>query len=136
MDIETVNQFSVFIPRKTGALSKFMKILMDNNINIIGIASDIGHELGVIRIAVEHRPRLSHILTQEGFTSVEVPMISLALPDKKGQLYKLTRFLARNGVSVNTIYGTAFGGKQSRLLFTVDNMEKARKALKKYNGAK
>lgn len=136
MQIEIINQFSIFIPHKTGALSKFLKILNDSNINIVGIASDIGYEVGVIRVAVEHKPKLSHILTEQGFTSVQMPMISLALPDRKGQLYKLSRFLARNGVNITTIYGTAFGGNQSRLLFTVDNMEKAKKILKKYSGIK
>lgn len=136
MKIEIVNQFSVFIPHKVRALSKFLKILNDNDINIVGIASDIGYEAGVIRVAVEHKPKVSHILTQEGFTSIEMPMISLALPDKKGQLYKLARFLSKNGVDITTIYGTAFGGNQSRLLFTVDNMEKAKKILKKYNGVR
>jgi len=136
MDMEIVTQFSVFIPQKAGALSKFIKILMNNDINVIGIASDVGHDLGVVRIAVEHRPKISHILTKQGFTSVEMPMLSIVLPDKKGQLHRLTSYLAKNKVNIKTVYGTAFGGYQSRLLFTVDNMDKAKKLLKKYNGVK
>ncbi|MCX5782869.1 MAG: ACT domain-containing protein [Elusimicrobia bacterium] len=134
MDIQIVRQYSVFLPNKPGTLSAFVKLFFDSGINIIGVASEIRDDSGIVRIAVEGDKKISYILTKAGFTTVETPLLSINVPDKPGQLYKLTKMLGDAGINITTVYGTAIAKKNSRMLFSVNHPEKAKELLKKFKG--
>jgi len=129
MIITTVRQYSVFLPNKPGALSEFTKLFADQGIAIIGIASEIRDDSGVVRVSVESDKRIGYILTQAGFTTVETSMLSLELPDNIGELHRLSSKLGEAGVNITTVYGTTHTGRTSRLLFSVNDLEKAKEVL-------
>ena len=131
MSVSIVRQYSVFLPNRPGALSEFTKLFMDQGINIIGIASEIRGESGVVHVSVDSDKRIGYILTQAGFTTVESPILSIELPDKVGQLYKLSKLLGEMGINITTVYGTALGGGVSRLLLSVADFERVRESLSK-----
>ena len=130
MTVKLIKQYTVFIPNIPGALSKFVELFAKEGINIIGIASEIRDDSGVVRVAIDEDRKLSHVLTSAGFTIIETSLISLELPDKPGQLLRLTRILGENNINITTVYGTSAGGANGRLLLNVSDAGKALDVLK------
>lgn len=128
--VKLIRQYTVFLPNVPGALSKFVELFANEGINIIGIASEIRDDSGVVRIAVDADRKVSHILTGAGFTTIETSMLSVELPDKPGELLRLTRILGENNINITTVYGTSFGGVSGRLLLNVTDGDKALEVLK------
>jgi len=136
MTVKLIRQYTVFIPNIPGALSKFVELFAKEGVNIVGIASEIRDDSGVVRIAIDADRKLSHVLTGAGFTTIETSLISLELPDKPGQLLRLTMILGANNINITTVYGTAVGGAAGRLLLNVSDGEKALDVLKTELGLK
>ncbi len=136
MSVKLIRQYTVFLPNVPGALSKFVELFANEGINIIGIASEIRDDSGVVRVAVDTDRKVSHVLTGAGFTTIETPMISLELPDRPGQMLHLTRVLGENSINITTVYGTAMGGSNSRLLLNASDIDKAYEILKTEMDAK
>ena len=128
--VKLIRQYTVFLPNVPGALSKFVELFANEGINIIGIASEIRDDSGVVRIAVDADRKVSHILTGAGFTTIETSMLSVELPDKPGELLRLSRILGENGINITTVYGTSFGGCSGRLLLNASDPDKALEVLK------
>jgi hypothetical protein len=76
-------------------------------------------------VTVDTDKQISYILTSAGFTTVETPIISLALGDKPGELLGLTNKLAKHGINITTVYGTALGGDSARILISVSDADRA-----------
>ncbi len=131
MAIKAVKQYTVFLPNKPGSLSNFVELFANEGINIIGIASEIHDESGIVKIAIDSDKKLSYILTRAGFTTLETTMISIDLLDRPGELLKLTKILGENDINITTVYGTAFGGTTSRILINVSDPHKAIEVLSK-----
>ena len=136
MSVKLIRQYTVFLPNIPGALSKFVELFANEGINIIGIASEIRDDSGVVRIAVEADRKVSHILTGAGFTTIETQMISLELPDKPGQLLLLSKALSAHDINITTVYGTSVGGANGRLLLNASDPDKALEVLKNELGMK
>ena len=130
MSVKLIRQYTVFIPNVPGALHKFVELFANEGVNIIGIASEIRDDSGVVRVAVDTERKLSHVLTSAGFTTIETSLISLELPDKPGQLLHLSKILSANNINITTVYGTSMGGAEGRLLLNVSNTGKAMEVLK------
>ena len=130
MDVRMVKQYSVFLPNKPGALSGLAKMFMDAGISLLGIASEVRDDSGVVRIAVEEDVDGSDVLIKNGFSAVERPLLSVDVPDRVGELYRLTTVLAEAGINITTVYGTAQVGQNCRLLIAVNDSKKAFEALK------
>jgi hypothetical protein len=131
MPVKLVRQYTVFIPNVPGALRKFVELFALEGVNIIGIASEIRDDSGVVRVAVDADKRVSHILTGAGFTTIESYLISVEMGDKPGQLLRLAKLLGENNINITTVYGTSFGGASGRLLLNASDTDKALEVLKK-----
>ncbi len=129
MKVDVLKQFSIFLPNRPGALSRLTKILCDAGINVVGVASEVRDDSGVVRIAVGGDVDLSSLLTKNGFSSIESRLISVFALDKPGELYRIARALADGKVNITTVYGTAVDGLSSRILMAVENTDKARAIL-------
>ncbi len=134
MNIKIARQYTAFLPNIPGALNKFIELFTKESINIIGIASEIKDDSGIVKIAVEVDKKISYILTNAGFTTVETPMLAIDLTDKPGELLQLTKVLAEHNINITTVYGSTLGmNKPSRILLNVSDATKALDILKKEN---
>src|SRR5437762_1467244 len=124
------------MPNKPGALSRLAKLIAEEGINILGIASEVRDDSGMVRMAVDEAPAprkteefsrvptrarkdIGEVLSQGGFPSVESRAISVEIGDRPGALLLLSKALGEGGVNITTVYGTAIGGQTSRVLFAV-----------------
>jgi hypothetical protein len=130
MSIKIVKQYSVFLPNVPGSLNKFVELFAKEGINIVGIASEIRDDTGIVRITIDTDRKISYVLTNAGFTTVETSMISVELHDRPGEFYKLTKILAENNINITTVYGTSLGGEMGRILLNVSDPHRATEVLK------
>jgi hypothetical protein len=126
LKVEVLKQFSVFLPNRPGALSALARLLAEKNVNILGIASEVRDDSGLVRLAVAGEADVSGVLSRAGFASVETTLLSVEVNDKPGELARVTKALADGKVNITTVYGTSFGGRSSRILISVANSDKAR----------
>ena len=129
MKVQVIKQFSVFMPNKPGALSRLTKLISDKNINMLGIASEVRDDSGMVRIAVDGDMDISGILSGHGFASVETSILSIEMADKPGELFRATRALADGRINITTVYGTSLTGNTCRILVAVENVVKAKSVL-------
>ena len=92
MKVDILKQFSVFMPNRPGALSGLARVFSEKNIDILGLASEVRDDSGVVRIAVGADADVSAILSQAGFSSVETNLISVDLEGRPGELHRIARF--------------------------------------------
>lgn len=126
MKVEKIKQFSVFMPNKPGALSRLARLFAEKGINILGIASEVSAESGLVRIALANDSDASAILSKAGFSSVETHILSVEVDDKPGEMLHVTEALAEGKINITTVYGTSVPGAGTcRLLIAVQNTDKA-----------
>ena len=114
------------MPNKPGALSRLARLFAEKNVNILGIASEVRDDSGLVRIALANDEDASAILSKAGFSSVETNILSVELDDAPGQLLRVTDALAEGKINITTVYGTSVAGaKTSRLLIAVQSTDKA-----------
>ncbi|OIO03274.1 MAG: hypothetical protein COX65_07275 [Elusimicrobia bacterium CG_4_10_14_0_2_um_filter_56_8] len=128
--VKLVKQYSVFLPKAPGAMSAFLERFFREKVNIIGIASEMREDSGIVRITVDTDTSISQILTRDGFTTIETQVILLELKDQPGMLLKLSTLLGDNGISITTIYGTTYTGSIGHLLLNVTDAPRAVELLK------
>ena len=131
MKISTLKQFSVFMPNKPGALSRLAALLAERCINLVGIASEVRDDSGLVRLAVDSSTDVSAILSQGGFSSVETTLLSVELDDRPGELARVTKILAEGKINITTVFGTSTEGSACRILINVENTQKALALLEK-----
>jgi hypothetical protein len=124
--VEKIKQLSVFMPNKPGALSRLAALFAENKFNILGIASEVRDDSGLVRIALAGDADASSILSRAGFSSVETFILSVELDDRPGQLQRVCDALATGRINITTVYGTSvIGAKTARILIAVQNTDKA-----------
>ena len=126
MKVEKIKQFSVFMPNKPGALSRLVALFAEKGVNILGIASEVSAESGLVRIALANDSDASSLLSKAGFSSVETHILSVELDDRPGELLRVSDALALGKINITTVYGTSSpGAATSRILLAVQNVDKA-----------
>ena len=114
------------MPNKPGALTRLAALFSEKGINILGIASEVRDDSGLVRIALENDSDVSAVLTQAGFSSVETHILSVEVDDKPGELLRVASALAEGKVNITTVYGTSVAGAStSRILIAAQNTDKA-----------
>lgn len=135
MKVDILKQFSVFMPNRPGALSALAGLFAAKGINILGLASEVRDDSGVVRIAVAPEVDASAVLCAGGFSSVETSLLSVALEDKAGELHRLAKVLAEGKINITTVYGTVSTPGAGRVLIAVENVQKARALLESLGAA-
>lgn len=114
------------MPNKPGALTRLAALFADKGINILGIASEVRDDSGLVRIALENDAEVSAIPSPAGFSSVETHILSVEVDDKPGELLRIAAALAEGKVNITTVYGTSVAGAAtSRILIAAQNTDKA-----------
>ncbi|OGS42000.1 MAG: hypothetical protein A2506_13300, partial [Elusimicrobia bacterium RIFOXYD12_FULL_66_9] len=105
---------------------RLASLFAEKQINILGIASEVRDDSGLVRIALPQDADVSSVLSQAGFSSVETSVISVEVDDQPGQLLRVTAALADGKINITTVYGTSVSGaKTARILINAQNTDKA-----------
>ncbi|MFX1479446.1 MAG: ACT domain-containing protein [Promethearchaeota archaeon] len=128
-----MKDITVILENVPGKLADLGEILGKNGINMEGICGFPIKDEGIIHILVEDEIKTRKILEQAGFlvSAVREVLVLTGQPGKNiliepGTGGKIARKISNAGVNIDLIYFAAL----NRLIIGVDNIEKAKAALK------
>ena len=99
-----LKQLSVYAENKKGTLEDITRILLEQDINILGSMTDDGAEYGVNRMVVSKPDIALNALTEAGYLCALKDVIGVEVEDKVGNLNSLLKTLVRMNVNVHYLY--------------------------------
>jgi hypothetical protein len=124
-----MKQFSIEVKDRVGELARVTEALAERAINIVAIASETSREKPMIHIVTEDQDSARKALERSGRDFKEQEILVIKVLDRPGELAKVARRLAREGINVESIY--LFGKNRGRTEFAlaVDDLVAAKKVL-------
>ncbi len=131
-----VTQLSAFVSNKPGHLQKVLKVLADENINIITLTIAETSDFGILRMIVSDAEKGYRILKEHNITSSVTDVLALEIDDTPGSLYRALDVFAQMDLNIEYMY--AFTEKREGkavMIFRFEDIDAAKKALteKGYN---
>jgi hypothetical protein len=130
----TLKQFEISLPKKPSAMAGVAEALAANGVNIRGISSEVPGGKMVLKVVTDDEATARATLAGKNLKFTEREVLSVVMPDRPGEIAKLTRKLARKMIQVENIYFLSRMGGQTEVAFTSDDMEKAAETLRAWKG--
>ncbi|NCN64846.1 MAG: ACT domain-containing protein [Candidatus Altiarchaeum hamiconexum] len=102
MEITTL--ISVITENRTGVLAEIAEAMGSANINIDALAGEGLGEIGIIRIVTNDPKRTAEILQKRNFKIVESEVFVINVPNRPGQLKKISDVLSQKRLNIEFIY--------------------------------
>ncbi|MBR6211435.1 MAG: amino acid-binding protein [Bacteroidales bacterium] len=120
----TVHQLSVFIENKSGTLVKVLKLLKQENIQLIASTIADTADYGICRIICSEPERAYGVLKEAGVAVSLCEVFAIELDDRPGKAADAIELFAGEGISIAYLYSFLLNGK-GVLIFRTDNADKA-----------
>ena len=124
----TVNQLSVFIENKSGALVQVLKLLKAQGIQLIASTLADTTDYGICRILCSEPDKAFQVLKDAGVAVSLSQVFAIELDDVPGRAADAIEIFAQEGISISYLYSFLLNGK-GVLIFRTDNTEKAQEAI-------
>lgn len=126
-----INQITVFLENKAGALLNVTKILADNKVDLRAINIAETADYGLLRLITADNTGAKKVLKDEGLIFTETPVLAIAIEDKPGALSGALEILAKAEVNVHYMY-SIFGNQNGKayMIMQLDVVDKAAEILK------
>lgn len=128
----TIHQLSIFIENKSGTLVKVLKLLKQENIQLIASTIADTAEYGICRIICSEPVRAFNVLKSAGVAVTLTEVFALQLDDVPGRAADAIEIFSNEGISIAYLYSFLLGGK-GVLIFRTDNADKAREVIVRNN---
>lgn len=127
-----MDQITILVEDRPGALADICEAFGRNGVNIKAISAEGLGEAGVIRVITEDVNTAKRALGREGFSYRVAEIVSIRLSDKPGELGKVTRRLADEEINIQYIYILGRENGATDIALRVGDVENARIVLEKY----
>jgi hypothetical protein len=124
-----MKEFKIFVNNKAGELARVTEALATHAVNIKAISSEGGHEKSFLRIITGDVSTTEKALKNAGLGFDLNEIFDLELLDRPGELAKVARRLARQGVNVESIYILGSKGGKTHIAMVVSDLARAKTAL-------
>jgi len=120
----TVQQLSVFIENKSGSLVRVLRLLKQENIQLIATTIADTVDYGIFRIICSQPDKAYRVLREAGVAVSLCEVFAIELDDRPGQAADAIELFASEGISIAYLYSFLLKGK-GVLIFRTDHAEKA-----------
>ena len=129
-----MESLTIVAPDKIGLLLDVTTILGKERINIESISLEVVGKKAVMRLLIEKARirKAKESLERKGFNVVASDTFVVKLADRPGELAKVAKVLAENGVNIKNVHIVDKQGRQTLCAIKVDKGDKAEKLLKQY----
>ncbi|MBI4425706.1 MAG: hypothetical protein HY554_18390 [Elusimicrobia bacterium] len=121
-------QLTVVTPDEPGMLARVTQILSREGVDLHGVVTERLGEKTAIRFLAERRDGLRRKLENSGFPVLESQVFHLEIPNQAGELNRLAKMFAEDGINVVALYSTAHGSK-AKCVVAVDQPEAAARTI-------
>ena len=121
-----VEQISIFLENKPGALESVMRLLKDADINIRSLSLADTSDFGILRLIVNDPNKALKVLNDNGLRVSRTSVVAVEVPDRPGGLHSILAVLAQHGINVEYLY--AFiekSGENAVIIFRFDSPDDA-----------
>lgn len=128
MKAKEVTQLSVFLGNHPGVVAELCGALIEAKISIRAMTVLDTVDIGTMRMIVDDVQRAKEALKGSAAAYVEVPLLTLEIPNSTGAFAKIARTMADAGVNIEYVYATALPEAKYTLgVFRVSDLETALK---------
>lgn len=126
-----IKQLSIELQDQTGATWQVFQLLADSGLNILSYSINDYHGHGILRLIVDD----VH-LAQEAFAAAKLQVeltdvYCLNVPNERGSMSKVLRWLNDNGVSLDFLYAFQYKGLSQAIMRAAD-MERLTAVMRRY----
>jgi hypothetical protein len=118
-----LEQISVFVENRAGAVADITQTLADAEIDIKALTLADTGDFGVLRLIVDAPKKALAVLKLAGSVASLTPVVLVGMGNEPGSVAKITRLLADAGISFEYIY--AFVAREAGTAYAVLRMEDA-----------
>ncbi|HTT35448.1 MAG TPA: ACT domain-containing protein [Thermoplasmata archaeon] len=127
----TLQELSIQLPNRPGALARVARLLAKEQINLAAISVDSTRARGRVRIVVSDPARARRLLTQAGHAVETHDLIAVRLEDRAGSFLKVLAALAQANVNIESVVIlVAREGARSLIALSTDDFPRTRKVLR------
>jgi hypothetical protein len=126
MNVE--KEFSVKLANRSGELARVAEVLQKDGVNIRSISTEPKAE--VVRIVTSDAEKARKSLSQSSMQFSERNLLVAKLEDKPGELARISRELAKEGINIDAAYMLDKNSTHVHLALAVSDEDKARNILK------
>jgi hypothetical protein len=121
-----VEQISVFLENKPGALAEVTRILGETGVNIRALSLADTKDFGILRLIVNDNEKAKEVLGQKGFTVRKTEVVAVEVPDRPGGLAEIIKILAEASINVEYLYAfVQQSGENAIIIFRFDETDRA-----------
>ncbi len=129
-----VEQISVFLENKPGALADVTRILGEAEINIRALSLADTKDFGILRLIVNDNEKAKAVLGARGFTVRKTEVVAVEVPDRPGGLAAIMKILADAKINVEYLYAfVQQSGQNAIIIFRFDETDRAIAVLSERN---
>ena len=125
-----MKEITVVANDRIGLLADLSETLALQKINIVSLSAESTGRTGIVRLMVEKPAEAKKALEEKGFKVVDADLLVLHLQDKPGELARVTRLLANEGIAISNVLMLSREANQTVLAMSVSDYAKAKRALK------
>ncbi len=116
----TIKQLSVFLENRAGRLDKVLKVLAENDINIVALSMADTADYGMLRMIVNNPEKGRDVLRAADITAMLTDVVAIRVPHAIGSLSKAMHEIVDGGVNVEYMYAFANGSDASAVIRSND----------------
>jgi hypothetical protein len=121
-----VEQISVFLENKPGALAEVTRILGESGVNIRALSLADTKDFGILRLIVNDNEKAMEILGRKGLTVRKTEVVAVEVPDRPGGLAEILRVLFEADINVEYLYAfVQQSGENAIIIFRFDETDRA-----------
>jgi hypothetical protein len=128
----TLMQFEISVQNKPGEIARIAELLGRNSVNIQGISTELNAKNGYIKVITDDEATTRRSLKVGGLDFLEREVLEISLPDRPGELAKMTKTLARAGINIESLFIIGSGTAFEKVALGVNDMDKTKEVLWKY----
>lgn len=116
----TIQQLSVFLENREGRLDEVLRVLAENNVNIVALSLADTSDYGMLRMIVSDPHKGRAALKEAGITAMLTDVVALRVPHETGSLAKAMHQIVEGEVNVEYMYAFANGSDAAAVLKSDD----------------
>jgi hypothetical protein len=121
-----VEQISIFLENKPGALESVTRLLKDANINIRTLSLADTSDFGILRLIVNDVNTTLKVLNDNGLRVSRTTVVAVEVPDRPGGLHSILEVLTKNSINVEYLYAfVEKSGENAVIIFRFDSPDNA-----------
>ena len=125
-----IQQITVFVENKQGALVSITKALSENNINLRALSIAETQDFGILRLIVNDEKAAEKVLTDAGYLIKVTDVVGVKIGDEPGKLTAALEVLDRAGINMEYLYAfMARTQKHAYVVLRVEDIEESEAAL-------